>query len=188
MRQNILGTSTTYGGTLVYSPTTSFSFDVTIPLYIKTTDVPVRTPKLTEINTIPNYDEVGVSDWSAQALFYGGQSLLTTTISGFLITPTTTVTDPNTFQTYQQLYPTSDGTTTGTSLGLVGYSYGDIIWAYLQGKLNQPSPSKFARVDPTLFIDPYGNVYNNPIIGEFDCEYAISIAMQNFNMKLYLEV
>lgn len=185
MRPNYGAQTTNYGGQLIFPATGSFPQVITIPLFIQQIDIPIRKPKLTEVNTIPTHDENSFSDWSTQALFYGGQSLLISTMSGYLITPVVLIADGISGQKYAQLAPT-----TGLSTDpLLGYSYGDIVWAYLEGKLNQPNPNVFVRTDPSSYTDPFGNVYTNPVIQQFTCEHAPTVTdQQKFTMTIYLEV
>ena len=157
-----------------------------IPLWLSAADFPIRKPKITEINTVPTPDEWGVSDWSTHTMFYGAAGALTTNISGYFLTPTTPVVSLDTNQLSSQLNPTPPGDNSNT---FFGYSYADVIWAYLQGKLNQPSVYNFVRTDPTQYIDPYGNVYRGPVIQQFTADYTVGITTkQPFTMTLYLEV
>lgn len=185
MRQNYSSQTTTYGGALIYNPTVSFPLTITIPLFITTIDIPVRKPKLTEINTIPTHDENSFSDWSTSVVFYGGQGLLVSTFSGFFITPITQQPDGITGKKYSVFVPTTGNFSTDT---LLGYTYGEIIWAYLEGKLNQPNTNVFVRTDPSTYRDPFGNSYSNPIIQQFESEQTSSTEKQTFTMSLYLEV
>lgn len=184
---NFVSQGTQYGGQLTFPAVNAGYPQVTIPLYIRESDIPIRQPKITEISTVPIMDEFGYSDGTTQAIFYGAADPLQTSISGYIITPCSPVTDANTGLKYVIMDPTDSGYASGVSLGLQGMSYGDLIWAYLEGKINPIGPAAYRRVDPTSYTDPFGNTYNNVVIISFDCTQQIAINQQNFSMTIGLE-
>lgn len=172
----------------VYDVPSATLYPVTlIPLYVKEHPVPVRKPKVTEINTMPMMDPSSQFETSVNVLFFGVPEVLQVAISGWMITPMTTTTDPANGGTAYQWNPTHDGTSTGTSLGLPGVNYGDLICAYLEGRMSRNAEGRWFRQDPVLYIDPYGRAYPKAIISTFEPGLGVVAKKQDFSMTLFLE-
>jgi hypothetical protein len=104
-----------------------------------------------------------------------------------------TVTTPPTYQLNTVVYP-FDGVTTNpnytsyTMPNMTSYSYSDMIWMYLEGKFARTGPSAFQRIDPMLYVDPFGNVYQNPIISQFTSTHVPgNIGSEQITLQLWLE-
>lgn len=180
---------------------------VVIPLRAKTLDEPIRVPKTTEINTIPTIDYVNWSDGTSSTIFYGAADPLQTTLAGTMWTPTHTVTDQYGVR-YDQVIPTAtpvqdyaippvvipfNGQHRHPDFPMVlpdltGCTYGDLIWMYLEGRFVRTSPSAYQRVDPMQYIDPFGNVYPNPVISQFTCTRVPgNISYETISLQMWLE-
>ena len=156
---------------------------ITIPLYIKEHPIPVRAPKITEVNTLPVALPNATWQTGYSAMFFGAPSPLSLQLSGWVITPTTPI---NRISTWD---PTTDGRFKkegGTSLGLLNWSYGDLITAYLDGRMNR-TDQIWKRVDPISYTDPYGRVYTSPIVTSFEYNYVQPQKKQTFSLELWLE-
>lgn len=71
-----------------------------------------------------------------------------------------------------------------SSLTLDGFrqTYADIVAAYWEGRM-----AGWQRIQPTLFRDPYGRQFDNPVIMDFQASY-IEAAPQRTNFTLVLKV
>lgn len=169
-----------YTGQLGYSATASTT-SIIIPLYLKEKTVPIRKPVSQQINTISGFDAADM-ETQVQATFFGAPEPLQTTISGWLITPT------GTSGAYRYWKPTSTGDSSGSNLGFDSMSYADIIMAYTEGRaMANDIYDPWRRIDPTHYIDPYGNMYLFPKILNFEAAYTPVAKKQTFSMTLWLE-
>lgn len=172
-----------YGGSLAFSLTDQGDYTVpacVIPLYIKSYAVPSRKPKFSEVATSRMID-AGSFSISAQYVFESQPEPLQTALSGFFITPTA-------LHNGKRLWnPTIDGSSTGTSLGLLGMSYAEIIMAYTEGRATVNSAGYGTRINPSYFVDPYGTTYNTVRIVSFESTFTPTYKRQTFTMTLALE-
>lgn len=182
MRQDIYQQLASYRGYLEWD-TFSTAYDngalvgrpkVVIELYIKETGVPIRKPKVTEINTIPVKDPLSGFDTRAQALFWGAPDILQVSLSGWIITPLS----GNSWATVDSA---------GSALGLGNICYPELIDAYIEGRMNKTINEGTQRRDPDRYITPHGSVYNNPIIAAWDWNFTLNRRKQTFSMTLWLE-
>ena len=169
-----------YRGVLTF-PGFSSATPVNIPLYIKQHPIPVRKPKVSEITTIPTTLPAAAPAWTSAtgAVFYGSSEPLTLQLQGWVITPT--------ISTTINWDPTYDGSFGGVSLGLLDWSYGDVICGYMEGRLGANSIGLWQQNDPVSYTDPYGRQYASPVITAFDYEYVNPHKKQSFNLTLWLE-
>ena len=158
---------------LVYASTDQHPA-ITIPLYVQDYNLPVRGQKFQDVSTVDSV--MSGYQAGARAGFFGNQEPLQTSLSGFIITPTS-----NTGFT-----PTTDGTKTGTSLGLTSVCYPEIILAYMEGRMQRTAQGAFQRRDPAQFIDPYGNVFTSPYVISFEAQFTVTPKRQTFTMELWL--
>lgn len=150
---------------------------VQIELFIKQMTLPIRNPKVQEMNTNTQFDPVSGKDVSTKGIFYGGPDILQVQLQGFVKTP----------KNASLQYTPKDASGTLLS-GMTGVSYTDLISMYIEGALNQTTGGAWQRDDPDYFISPYGNTYNKPIIAVWEPSYANTNAKQQaFNMTLFLE-
>lgn len=173
-----------YTGKLTFAASTSYASTVTIPLFIKSHPVPVRNPKIVEIATLPSQLDAGTWEVSQAALFYGASDPLVLELSGWMITPTTK-SGADTI-----LAPTADGSASGTSMGSSFYhwSYGDLICAYMEGRMNPTTNGNvWSKQDPLYYTDPYGRRYSKPTIMAFDFSHVKPVKKQNFSLTLWLD-
>lgn len=173
--------SSNYGGYLFFGGYTNrFTDDeypdLLIELFIKEYTVPNRKRSVTEINTPRQYDPVADATRGVNAMFKASPDMLTATFSGFLKTPIV-----------NHYYTPKD--TDGNSIAAFsGYSYGDIVMLYLSGEINQSAGGALRRKDPDIFVDGYGNRYNNPVISSWEYSPVPNFPkIQNFSATLLLE-
>lgn len=151
---------------------------VTIPLFLREMPIPVRQPKITEVNTANSFSSTYQKGF--HGLFYGTPEPLIVQVSGWLITPTT--------GTPKIWTPTSDGTQNfANSLGLTHVSYGELILAYIEGRMQRESTGAGHPKHPSIYVDPYGNVYANPVITSFEASFTPILKKQMFSMSIWLE-
>lgn len=174
-----------YRGVLHWNSFSTYSNGVSLtrpaldlPLFIKDHPIPVRKPKVTEVVTVPTIDPFSGKDTHASYLFFGSPDILQVVLSGWIITPKADSTSWG---------ATVDGSQSGTSLGLIEKSYGDIVAMYIEGEMNQTIGGAWQRKDPDYYITPHGQRYNNPKIATWDIQYTTNMRKQLFNMTLYLE-
>lgn len=148
---------------------------VTIPLFASEYSVPVRTPKIQEIN-VQSPANIGFDDHYS-GTFYGAPEPLKAQFGGFVRTPVIN----NVWS------PTVDGTRNGVSLGLTYVNNVELVLAYIEGRMSRGSTGLGVRVDPTSFTDPYGNVYSNPVILSFEGAITAVMKKQTFTIQLWLE-
>lgn len=161
---------------------TSYS-SCTIPLFIKEHPTAVRKQKTTEISSI-GWQTYNGWEIDPHAIFQGTAEPLQIQISGWIITPLSTSGFTKFFD------PTTDGRSVaagGTSLGVLYHSYGELILAYIEGRMKRNDKGAFVRVDPTSYTDPYGRQYNNPKIMLFESAFTPIPKKQTFSMTLWLE-
>lgn len=152
---------------------------VSIPLFLKELPIPVRQPKIVEVNTANSFS--GTYQKGFHGLFYGTPEPLIVQVSGWLRTPTTG--SPKIWT------PTSDGSQNfGNALaGLSHVSYGELILAYIEGRMQREASGAGYPKHPSIYIDPYGNVYANPVITSFEAAFTPILKKQTFSMSIWLE-
>lgn len=145
----------------------------------------MRQPKLVEVNTIPNVDPQGW-DTSQNIIFVGTNDPLVISLTGWTVTPliaargNNQVTDPT-----NNGFATWDPTLPGVSLGLQNYLYGDIISAYIEGRMNNTAPgAAWVRTDPISYVDPYGRQYDYPVIMQWQPINSRPYQKQSFSLQL----
>lgn len=147
---------------------------IDIPLYIKEMSVPIRQPKITEVATVPTIDPNSGFDLKAEGVFWGGPDPLTLTLTGWIITPVT-----------NKVYTPVDAT--GSLLNIGNMSYGEIISAYLEGRMAQNQQDAVQRTDPAYFLTPHGQKYVSPHISIWDTSFTVNMKKETFSMTLILE-
>lgn len=188
MRSDIYQQLAKYTGTLKWSAYTApngYSFPgLELPLFIKEHPLPIRRPKITEVNTIQQLDPATGTDFSTQTIFFGTPDPLQMNLSGWVITPILrTGTSPENW-TYR---PTVDGAAGSTSLSMNGSSYVEVVMDLLTGFYNQNTAGSKLRKDPDFYYSPYGNVYTKPHILAWEGQFTASPKKQSFTMTLQLE-
>lgn len=156
---------------------------IEIEMFIKDYPIPVRKPKLTEINTLTQPDPVTGHERNAQGLFFGAPEPLQVSFSGWIITPVTPVYSGATVIGYK--WRPVDYT--GAALGWGNISYTQVISAFIQGELNPTTNGSLRRKDPDSFIAPYGQSFQNPVITSFSPQESVNMKKQAFSMTLLLE-
>lgn len=147
---------------------------IAIPLYLKEASMPIRKPKVTEIDTIQTMDPGTQQQTTTSVLFFGAPDVLTTQLSGWIITPVSN----------HQWAPVDAN---GNPLNYGQLSYTDIIGYYIQGRFNRNRSGAWQRQDPDYYITPRGQKYTNPIIQIYQPQAAPVMKKQSFDMTLYLE-
>jgi hypothetical protein len=146
-----------------------------VELFIKDHPIAGRNLTPTEISTQPAFDAISQKDVSTQALFFGAPEMLQINCSGWLITPITN----------GQLQPKGlDGVDIANTTGM---SNGEVVNAFLDGRMITGAGGAGIRYDPTYYITPYGQRFNNPKIMNFDVQFTTVQRKQSFTMGIYLE-
>ena len=71
---------------------------------------------------------------------------------------------------------------------LTGYSYGDLVWLYLEGNFGRRSLYSYQRTDPLTYIDPFGRVYDNPVIAQYTCTHVPgALSEEQITLQMWLE-
>lgn len=174
MRYDIAQQLTDYRGVLGWNAVGGKWPAIEIPLYIKDHPLPLRRPKVTEINTAPLNDPVSGYELSTQTIFFGSPDLLQISITGWMITP----------KSNNQFSPKD---ISGAALSVGNISYPELVMAFIEGRMNISATGAFNRKDPDYYVTPYGHRYNSPIISAFDASYSPTMKKQTFNMTLLLE-
>lgn len=151
---------------------------VEVELYIKDHPIPIRKPKLTEINTVTNFHPYESRETNTQALFFGAPDTLQLAISGWIITP---------IVVSGTGYAFSPKDVSGSVLPYGNVSYAEVIGAYISGKLNLSAVGSYQRKDPDYYISPYGHQFLVPTISVWSPQYAVNMKRQAFSMTLLLE-
>lgn len=148
--------------------------DIEIPLFIKNHPIPVRKPKITEINTVSVVDPMCFKEIGTAVFFAGTPDRLQLNLDGWLITP----------RFNKEFVPVD---TNGAPLSFGNVTYGEIISAFIQGQMEQTPNEVLKRRDPDYYISPYGHEFLNPIIGNWSTQYSPVPIKQPFSLTLYLE-
>lgn len=157
---------------------TSLHPEVVIPLFVTEYNAPTRVQRFQDISTLEPFAQ-GYGTGGTTG-FFAAPEPLQTTLAGFVITPRAEVSG------VKQWSPTTDGTSTGTSLGLPYVNNAELILAYMEGRMERTSQGAFIRKDPSEFVDPYGNVYTTAYIMVFDASLTVTPKKQTFSMTLWL--
>lgn len=178
MRSDVVAQLSDYRGALGWYSFTDGQSNVRpymeIELFIKEYPIPYRKPKITEVNTLSNLDSQGY-DASIQAIFWGSPEPLQVNMNGWLITP---------YEDARWKLKDKFGNNVFTSQNM---TYGDVISAYIEGRLNLSSKGAFQRKDPDYFISPHGQQYSNPVITVWEPSYSVHPMKTPFSMTILLE-
>lgn len=149
---------------------------IDIPLYVKSHQIPVRKPKITELMSGPLATVTGsyILDAGINVIFEGAPDSLTMDVSGFIITPTSN----------GQWAPVD---ASGNPLNIGNVSYVDLVTMFLNGDMFQNVSNYIERKDPDFYVTPYGQEYINPIISNWVPTYQPQMKRQQFDMTLILE-
>lgn len=170
---------------------TSIHPETVIPLYVAEYSMPVRAQKFQDVSINESLSDGFASGFKAG--FFAAPEPLQTTVSGFLITPMDAISGlpvatplQGTQAPHLKWSPTTNGTATGSSLGLPYVNNAELILAYMEGRMERTAQGAFVRKDPSEFVDPYGNVYSNAYVLTFEANMTVTAKKQTFSMTLWL--
>lgn len=162
---------------------------IDVELYIKEHPIPIRKPKVTEIVTANTIDPYSGREAHSEYLFYGAPDVLQIALSGWIITPTAvsnTRTSGNAYWATTGWAPkAADGSDITSTVGNI--PYGELVSAFLEGRMNPSINGGSQRKDPDSYISPYGNEYAKPVISLWECTFTTNMRKQQFNATLLLE-
>lgn len=138
---------------------------VYIPLLVTNYVAPTRAASVGTVGVIPIISNKGLA-YGGQAVMTGNLTLPKVKVEGHIDTPLISNTNPL------------------SNIQLNGFRlhYADLIAMYLEGRA---SAAGWERIDPSYFRDPYGRVFNNPRILDFNASYVEAVpGRTNFSLTL----
>lgn len=181
--QDIVAQLTSYRGLLGWAGFTNGRGDVIpaieVELFIKEHPIPIRKPKITEVNTLLQKDPGSGLASNTQAIFLGAPDPLTLNLSGWIITPRTAVGGGQ--------YKYDPKALSGTSLNWGNISNAEVITAFLGGRVDVSAAGLGIRRDPDYYVSPQGSKYSYPTVMTWNPSYTVSQKKVAFTMTLGLE-
>lgn len=138
------------------------STDIVIPLRLKSFNSPQAKTSVNTADFIPIMSKDGASPFGAQTVLHGIKEFPKAVMDGYIDTPCEEVGD--------FYLPLIKDTNVSPNIRLM---YSDLIAAITEGRMFiNDNSDKWQAKKPLWFRDPFGRVYNEPRIIDFNSSYA----------------